>query len=170
MRKFLPVILIASLGLAGCGYVRDSRLNPFNWFGNAESRPVSRSEAEAERTNPLIPRRSALAAPEEVDMRTRIPTLESLVIERMPGGAILRVTGISALLGAHDVELRPVSEDEPVDGVAHYELVAYQPAAAAPGPVRTRRVTAALRMSEKVLAETRQVEVYGAENVLTSRR
>ena len=50
MRKFLPVVLIAAIGLSGCGYVRDSRLNPFNWFGQSSSRPATPQEVES--TNP----------------------------------------------------------------------------------------------------------------------
>ncbi|WP_010140368.1 hypothetical protein [Oceanicola sp. S124] len=166
MRKFLPVLLIAAIGLSGCGYVRDSRLNPFNWFGRAEARPLSAEEAAQER-NPLIPERSAFANKPDTDRRGRIAGLENLVVERIPGGAILRVTGISSSVGAFDVALRELP-GEP--GVARYEMVSYLPEVPADGPIQTRRYTAATRLSDTALAQVQTIEVLSASNALTSRR
>ncbi|MBR9763973.1 MAG: hypothetical protein GYB53_10720 [Rhodobacteraceae bacterium] len=166
MRKFLPVLLIAAIGLSGCGYVRDSRLNPFNWFGRAEARELTAQEA-AQETNPLIPERSRFARPDEVDLRDRVAGLESLVVERIPGGAIVRVTGISAAAGAYDVELRELPGEA---GVARYEMVSYLPEVAQAAPVQSRRITAATRISDTALAQVRTIEVLSASNALTSRR
>ena len=41
MRKTFSAILVSTLVLTGCATVRDSRVNPFNWFGNARSRAVA---------------------------------------------------------------------------------------------------------------------------------
>lgn len=166
MRKFLPVLLIAALGLSGCGYVRDSRLNPFNWFGSAEARELTPEEAAAA-TNPLIPERSAFANKPDTDLRDRIAGLESLAIERIPGGAILRVTGISSSVRSFDVGLRELPGDA---GVARYEMVTYLPEVPATGPVQTRRYTAAVRLSDTELARVRTIEVLSASNALTTRR
>ena len=91
MRKTLPLLLVAALVLTSCGRIRDSRINPFNWFGRAEARQLDGSES-----NPLIPRRSALAAREVPDTRTRVGSVTNLVVERLPGGAIIRATAVSA--------------------------------------------------------------------------
>jgi len=37
MRKTFSAILVSTLVLTGCATVRDSRVNPFNWFGTARS-------------------------------------------------------------------------------------------------------------------------------------
>ncbi|PJE25704.1 hypothetical protein SAMN06297129_2515 [Pseudooceanicola antarcticus] len=166
MRKFLPVLLIAALGVSGCGYVRDSRLNPFNWFGSAESRELSAAEAAAQ-DNPLIPKRSAFANKPDADLRDRIAGLEGLVVERIPGGAIVRVTGISSSVRSFDVGLRELPG---TPGVARYEMVTYLPEFPATGPVQTRRYTAAVRLSDTELAQVRTIEVLSASNALTSRR
>lgn len=168
MRKFLPVVLIAALGLSGCGYVRDSRLNPFNWFGHSSSRAATQQEIA--NTNPLIPKRSAFASPKEQDLREPVAGLEALEVERIPGGAIIRVTGVTAATGAYDVELRPEDERGPIDGVARYVMVAYASPQGTAGPIQTRRVTAAARLTNTELADVRSIEIISASNVLTSRR
>lgn len=168
MRKFLPVVLIAAIGLSGCGYVRDSRLNPFNWFGQSSSRPATPQEVES--TNPLIPKRSTFARKPDQDLRQPIAGLENMTVERIPGGAIIRVTGVAAQTGAYDVELRPEGDGEPVDGVARYVMVAYQAPGGTAGPIQTRRVTAAARLSNIELTNVSSIEVISASNVLTSRR
>ena len=40
MRVALLIALSLGVALSGCGRVRDSRLNPFNWFGRAEPAAV----------------------------------------------------------------------------------------------------------------------------------
>eukprot|EP00903_Cladosiphon_okamuranus_P018540 g17063.t1 len=120
-----------------CGRIRDSRINPFNWFGRAEARQLDGSES-----NPLIPRRSALAARELPDTRTR---------------------------GAYEVALRPVESDETPEGLVQYEFVAYQPMAPQ-GTEASRSLTAAARLTDQELAKISRIEVLGARNALSTRR
>lgn len=168
MRKFLPVILIATLGLSGCSYVQNSRLNPFNWFGSSQERPLTTQEAAT--VNPLIPEKSAFAAKDPVDLRQPVAGLESLVVERIPGGAIIRVTGITNSTGAYDVELKSMNGTDEIQGTARYTLVAYEPTPARAGPIQNRRVTAAVRLTNQELERITGIEVLSASNVLTSRR
>ena len=67
MRKTIPLLLMTALVVASCGRVADSRFNPLNWFGRAESRAVSAGEA-----NPLLPRRALTLRPAELDKMMEI--------------------------------------------------------------------------------------------------
>ena len=164
MRKTLPLLLVAALVLTSCGRIRDSRINPFNWFGRAEARQLDGSES-----NPLIPRRSALAAREVPDTRTRVGSVTNLVVERLPGGAIIRATAVSDRQGAYEVALRPVESDETPEGLVQYEFVAYQPMAPQ-GTEASRSLAAAARLTDQELAKISRIEVLGARNALTTRR
>lgn len=164
MRKTIPLLLITAMVLASCGRLRDTRLNPFNWFGRAESRELSAAER-----NPLIPRRSALAAPEAEDTRTAVGTITELRIERLPGGAIVRATAVSERQGAHDVALRLIETDDVPENLLRYQMVAYQPVNPA-GTQLSRTVSAAVRVSDQDLLQIQRIEVVGAQNALTTRR
>jgi hypothetical protein len=165
MRKTIPLILIAALVLTSCGRIRDSRLNPFNWFGRGESQAI---EGAADR-NPLIPRRSLLAAAEEQDLRQPIQQITLLTIEKNPAGAIIRAEGVSARQGAYELELRPVEDEEVPADTLRYAFVAYQPPLAV-GTEASRRVVAATDVSNQDLLNIRRIEVVGAANVMTARR
>lgn len=165
MRKTIPLILVAALVLTSCGRIRDSRVNPFNWFGRAESRQID----ETPDKNPLIPRRSLLAPSEAQDNRTPVQQLTSLVIERTPSGAIIRAEGVSARQGAYELGLRPIEDAEVPEDTLRYAFVAYQPQMSV-GTEASRRVVAATQLTNQELLTIRRIEVVGAANVLTARR
>lgn len=111
MRLTLSALLISSMALGGCAAVRDSRVNPFNWFGGSRSEAVATAPTEAS-TNPLIPAQRAglfarKRAEREIYLGTPIDTVSDLVIERVPGGAIIRATGVSQSQGLYEVRLTP---------------------------------------------------------------
>lgn len=164
MRKSIPLLLVAALVLTSCGAVRESRFNPFNWFGRGESRQVADGQ-----TNPLIPRRSSFARPDPVDMRTPVQQITSLVIERTPTGGILRAEGLTARQGAYDLGLKQVEDPEVPADTLRYVFVANQPLRAQ-GPEATRRVVVAEDLSVQDLDAIRRIEVVGAANVMTARR
>ena len=165
MRRTIPLLLIAALVLSSCGRIRDSRINPFNWFGRAESRQVT-GEGEV---NPLIPRRSALAPGTKADTRVPVQQITELSVDRHPNGAIIRATAVTQYQGAYQLGLKKVEGEEVPAGTLRFIFVAYQPARVV-GPVTTRTVVAATQVSSADLAGVRRVEVVGAANVLTSRR
>lgn len=174
MRKSFTTVLIASLLLTGCGTVRDSRLNPFNWFGRSQPVPVEQTEAE---TNPLIPRRIGLFGGArrqlaEQDLTTPIATVTDLKVERVPGGAIIRATGVDGMQGPFNVELVPETEEElPVDGVLSYTLERQRPEGPRPvGPPRTREVVVARKLTDQQLRGVRSIRVQAAQNALAARR
>ncbi len=174
MRTPITTVLIASFLLAGCGTVRDSRLNPFNWFGRAQ--PVAMEE-DPSTTNPLIPRRGGLFAASrqryvERDLTTPIASVTNLVVERVPGGAIVRATGVDQRQGAFDVQLVPDNEEElPVDGVLAYTLERQRPDTPRPvGPVQTREVVVARKLTDQQLRGVSSIRVAAAQNALAVRR
>ena len=164
MHKSISMLVISSVLLAGCG---QSRLNPLNWFGRAERVET----VAAEDANPLIPRRRGMFAREEAGYAgALVAVARDMKLERTPGGAILRVTGLAAAQGSWDVRLEETNEGEPVEGVLTYELRAIATPNAAVGGERTRLLTVATYVSDQQLATARSVQVVAAQNSLISRR
>ena len=177
MRHTVSTLLISSLLLTGCAGVRDSRFNPFNWFGRAE--PVAVHPSDTEEVNPLIPTRTGLFARDrkKAEKRRRsllspISSVTSLRVERVPGGAIVRATGVDGTQGAFNVALTPQNEEElPVDGVLTYVLERQKPSTArVVGSEVSREVTVARKITDSQLLGVRQIKVVAANNALTVRR
>ncbi len=177
MRILTASLLIATLTVSACGGARESRLNPFNWFGRGQSEPVAEQQTKAE-ANPLIPQEErgglfrSLRRQDVEYAGAPIDQVSSLVIERVPGGAIIRATGIASFVGAYDVRLVPANEEEEAeDGVLTYRLEAVRPLdAPVAGSDRLRTVTVARRVTDSQLAEARIIRVEGARNAQTSSR
>ncbi len=173
MRKTLTLLLVSSLALGACGTVRDSRINPFNWFGPARSEPVTATEVS---TNPLIPRSSGLFSRPLLSEVTYagqpFQQVTDLTVERVPGGAIIRATGLAERQGIYAVQLTPENlEERPVEGVLTYRLEGVTPERATPvGTPPTREVTAARRLTNQQLAGVRTIRVEGQLNALVARR
>ncbi|MEL6227753.1 MAG: hypothetical protein AAFR01_12160 [Pseudomonadota bacterium] len=164
--------------LSACGVVRDSAVNPINWFGGSRSEPIAQPQQEGE-PNPLIPadRRPGLFASlrdqRDVYVGTPVDQVTDLVIERVPGGAIVRATGVLDQDRAYDVRLTTDSDENvPVDGVLTYQLRAVHPERS-PRTLsqRVRTVTAARRLTDNELEAIRVIRVEGRRNAQsTSRR
>lgn len=167
MRKPLILALAAATVLAGCGTVRESRLNPFNWFGGGREVAVAPGTA-----NPLMPRRGiADRAPDEY---SGIPVQQviELNIEPTPSGAIVHAVGLGQREGAFDVRLVPAdpAERPGADGVLTYSFEALYPSVSAPGTPITRRINAARSLKSEQLRDVRAIRVVSATNVMESRR
>ncbi|SNS58938.1 hypothetical protein [Antarctobacter heliothermus] len=168
MFKSVSVLLFATLVLTSCGAVRDSRVNPLNWFGRSQSAPVVVTDAEV---NPLIPRRKESVFRQEKDTSYRGTTLgeiTELVIERRPGGAIIRATAVADQLEAFDLKLVEV-EEESGAGTLTYAFRGLQPRRTQ-GPVASRTHTAAVWVTDNQLRDVRVIQVKGARNVRTVKR
>lgn len=155
----LPVsgLVILALVLAGCGRIRESRINPFNWFKRSEPAAVAAAE-------PAVPGRPD-------DPRILVAEVIDMEVARQPGGAIVRATGLPPTQGWWDAALVAENGGEPVDGVLTYRFVVDQP----PGPTRvstpqSRAVTAAAYVSDVKLARIDRIVVLGATNSRSSRR
>ncbi len=171
MRTTLPFLLAATLVLGACASVRESRVNPLNWFGQSRSAPV----AQEVNTNPLIPRSGGLfsrSTDDETYAGTPFEQVTNLTIERVPGGAIIRATGLAARQGIYQVQLTPENEDElPVEGMLTYRLEGLRPSRPTPvGAVPTREVIAARRVTDQQLLGVTRIRVEGQLNAQVSRR
>ncbi len=173
MRKTLSILLISTLTLTACGTVRESKINPFNWFGQSRSEAIQPKK----NTNPLIPEKSGgifagLRAQDAIYEGRPFEQITNLTIERIPGGAIIRATGLAARQGYYSVQLTAENEDElPVDGVLTYRLEGRRPSENTNvGTKPTREVTAARRLTDQELRGVRSIRVEGQLNALVSRR
>lgn len=167
MFKSVSVLLISAMVLTSCGSVRDSAFNPFNWFGRSTSEPVA-TEGEV---NPLIPRRKASIFRKEQDDSYRgsnVGQVSELLVERRPGGAIIRATGVTDYLGPFELKLVKLDDQSDADTLT-YALRAYQPRQPGGGQ-RARTVTAATWVTDNELAGIREIRVLAERNSRVTRR
>lgn len=145
------VVLSLAVALAGCGAMRDSKLNPFNWFKKSELRESIELPAE------------------RVDPRPLVETVLDLKVEPMPGGAIVRARGRTPTQGWWQAELVPVEMDEA--GLLVYEFRLIPPTGQTDvNTPQSREVDVAIYVSDYKLEFVREIVVQGANNALTSRR
>ena len=149
--------LAALMVLSACATVRDSSLNPVNWFGRSTDEPT------------LMP---AGGWPSEVDNRALVDQVTELSVHPVSGGAMVRAVGLPPTQGWWDVELRPVGgELRAVDGVLRLEFVAAEPRRTRPqGTPVSREVAAALFIPNARLDGMRQITVGGSRNARTVSR
>lgn len=168
MFRPISAVVLSAVLLSGCSAVRDSRVNPFNWFGSSTARPVATGEA----TNPLIPqRRAGFLRRDEGEAAyagTLVGEVSELVVERRPGGAVIRATGVADRQGSFEVALVPLAA-ETGNGVLTYELRALQPPERR-GSQWSRTLSAAVWLSDADLAEVGVIHVRGARNIRSVRR
>ncbi|MFN0114392.1 MAG: hypothetical protein ACKVPY_06925 [Paracoccaceae bacterium] len=153
--RHLPFALLiaAAVALSSCGMIRDSKLNPRNWFKG------SRAEATV----------SAEAVPG--DPRPLVAEVTELTVSRMPGGAIVTASGLPPTQGWWDAELVPVTGEEAEEGVMAYRFLLAEP----PGPRRvstpqSREVTAGAFLSDIKLDGIGKIVVMGAGNSRSTSR
>jgi hypothetical protein len=151
MRVPLLAMLILLTALGGCAGIRQSRLNPFNWFGQSRPAPVT----------------ELYAAP--TDERPLVAQVLTLKIEPYPGGAIVRATGLPPTQGYWEAELVPQPVDE--DGRLLYEFRIFPPITpAAAGTPFSRQVVVAASISDIRLQGVNSIAVQGESNALSARR
>ncbi|MFW2544081.1 hypothetical protein ACN2XU_15715 [Primorskyibacter sp. 2E107] len=167
MKKSISVLVLSALVLTSCGSMRESRLNPFNWFGRSTAQPVV-TEGEV---NPLIPRRRVSIFRDnqpEAYNGSLVGEVTELLIERRPGGAIIRATAITDRQGPFELRLVKVDAESDADTLT-YDFRALQ----IPGPRGSdlsRTYTAALWLTDQDLFGIREIRVKSRRTVRTSRR
>lgn len=159
MKRIVTVTLVVTLAVAGCGRIRDSRLNPFNWFGGSQSQPRAEVSALEAGMTPVA------------DPRQLVDQVTSLSINRTPQGAIVEAAGLPQTQGYWDADLVAENGGEPAEGVLTYRFVVAPPS----GPRRvstpqSREVTAAAFVSNAKLAEVSKIVVLGLGNSRSSAR
>jgi len=144
------VTVTLCLTLLGCGTVRESRLNPFNWFKRSEARASVQVEAPG-------------------DARPLVESVLTMTVEPIPGGAIVRATGLPPTQGWWQAELIALPVDE--NGTLVYEFRLLPPTDQTPsGTPRTREVEVAIYISDTRLAQVGEIVVQGATNARSARR
>ncbi|MCL4065006.1 hypothetical protein M3484_00240 [Pseudomonas sp. GX19020] len=149
IRKATAVCLL--LTLAACGGMRDSRLNPFNWFGTSE------------------PAEKVVIKETPQDSRERVQTVLDMKIEQVSSGAIVRATGLTPTQGWWEASLVP----QPVtpEGVLVLDFRISPPFETQPvNTQRSREVTVALHLSKIRLANVRKIVVQGANDARSAGR
>ena len=173
--KLVTLIVVAAL-LGGCGAVRDSRVNPFNWFGGSRDVPASTPAATTEQSNALVPRnagrRGLFSRPDEDYAGVLVERVTELSVEPTLGGAIIRVTGVASRLGAYGVRLTPANAEEvPENGILSYRLnVIYPEVATGAGTEAARQVVAARSLTREQLAGVSVIRIEADQNARETRR
>ncbi len=155
-RTALLMTLALPAGLASCGRIRDSRLNPFNWFGR------SRRQATTATLNPN----------EAADGRQLIAEVTELEVEQAHGGAIVRASGLPPTQGWWKAELVSETHGRPDEnGVLTYRFLVYQPFAdTRVSTPQSRILTAGIFVSDQRLESATKIVVQGETNSLSSGR
>lgn len=149
MSRSLSVALIALMLLANCGFVRDSKLNPFNWFGRSE--PAEKVVIEKPK-----------------DPRYMVADVVSMNIETYSGGIIVRAKGITPTQGWWDAELVELEQDDPSHLVLEFRLLPPLTEADVNTP-RSREIVVAKTVSPQRLGYITKITVQGANNARSSR-
>lgn len=153
MKTPLLALLALSLTLAGCGTVRESRLNPFNWFGGSEDGPATLDVARASVEDP----------------RPLVANVVALEVNPTPGGAIITAVGETPTQGWWNGELVADNGGLPVEGVLSYRFHVAPPKVGSPAASRvstpqSREVTVGVSLSNIALSGVRRIVVTGAGN------
>ena len=157
MKKPLIALVASALLLSGCAGARDSRLNPFNWFGRGQQEETLATEVEGMQTIP--------------DGRPLVAEVISLEIDQTPGGAIIRAIGLPETQGFYDGELVAVNDGASQDGVLSYQFrIAEPPRFEVASTQRSREVVVALFLSNIKLEGVRAIRVVASQNSRVSRR
>lgn len=151
MTRPILALIALSLVLAGCSGVRQSRMNPLNWFG---------SSTEESQLGPMRL---------ETDNRALVPSVTALSMERTSSGALVRAEAQMPGQGWWDAQLIAENQGRPVDGVLTYRFVAAAPRAGVAGG-RPQTLVVAAPVSEYLLEEITTVVVQGATNSRSTRR
>lgn len=152
MRKPLLAALSVVMMVAACGTMKESRLNPFNWFGKSKET------------------QGALYVPSSqvTDSRPLVDQIVTMQVEKLPGGAIVRATGLPPTQGYWEGAL---VADPVVKGTLTLRFVIVPPAEATRvSTQQSREVVVATFLSTQTLAEVRTITVVGAQNARSSRR
>jgi hypothetical protein len=158
MNRRTALLTLAALpvALSGCARLRQSRLNPLNWFGGSRRRQT----------------RSAATAAETADGRQLVREVTEMVVEQVPGGAIVRATGLPPTQGWWLAELKSDTRGRPDEkGVVTYRFLVHQPLTQSRvSTPQSRELTAAVFLSDIRLEAISEIVVLGETNSRASRR
>lgn len=153
MTRTIAALLVAAVAVTGCGRIRDSKLNPFNWFGG--------SKEETAQVVDGVP----------LDPRPLVQEVTRLEVARQPGGAIVTAAGVPPTQGWWDAALVPEGDGAAKDGVLTYRFVVKAPLELRrTSTPQSREVTAAVYLSDIRLQDVTKIVVLGASNSRSTSR
>ena len=154
MKTQLILILAVTTALTGCATVRESRINPMNWFDSSreEARPDLGETGAVEDNRPLV------------------PSVTSLTIERTSSGAIVRAEAVMPSVGWWDAQLVAENFGRPQDGTLTFRFVAAAPVQPIAGSETARTISAVYPLTQAQLDTTSDVVVVGEANSRRARR
>lgn len=97
-----------------------------------------------------------------------IDKLSTLVVDEVPGGLLIQVTGMAQKTGFYNGQLIPLDSADPT--VRDYRFDIIQPADTAGGSPTSRTLSVAVYLTDQDLEAIRVIRVRGANNTLTKRR
>ncbi len=153
MTRLIATLMLLSF-LTACGGVRNSRLNPFNWFGRDSAEQV------------VVTDEGTI-----VDPRGLVADIIKLKVDRMPGGAIIHAIGLPPTQGHWEAELIPLNGEYPDKGTISYEFRLLPPPGPRPaGTQISREVVVGHFVSDQTLLGVRRIEVIARNNRRTVKR
>ncbi len=161
MKRILFPVLIGALTVSGCARLADSRANPLNWFGGSREGKV----VSTERQGPLVdPSRLT----QVIDNRSLINSVTAMSVDRTPGGALVRATGIAQTQGFYNAQLTIAGVEA---DVLTLEFRAQRPNdIQIAGSNSSREITVARALTDAELVGIRTIRVIAAQNSRSSRR
>ncbi|MCL4675891.1 MAG: hypothetical protein KJZ59_07685 [Pararhodobacter sp.] len=154
MRTSFVALLVMALAVSGCSTIRDSRVNPRNWFGASRDEPAQLGRVSA-----------------TIDNRALVAQVTALSIEPTSSGALLRAEGLTATAGWWDAELVAENHGRPQGGVLTLRFVAAAPRTPVPDTgAQSRTLVAVYPMPEALLDTVSEVVVTGEANSRRTRR
>ena len=156
MRRIIKsaMVITAAVSLTACESIRESRVNPGNWFNY---------ERQEERLTP----EGALEPAK--DIRPLVAEVANMRIERAPGGAVVRATGLPQTQGFHTAELIEVETETRGLLAFEFRVVPSRPGARV-GSAPSREITVGKFVSDIALQSITAIEVRGQDNVRRTRR
>ena len=156
MKTSALLTLTLVVSLAGCGAIRDSKVNPFNWFG----------KSRAEKTTTVVVDPNA-----RDDGRVLVDQVTSMRVNRTPAGAVVEVIGLPPTQGYWEADIFALNDGYPVEGVLTYEFRVAKPIVQSrQGTPTSREITAGIAISNARLQGVRSIRVVGARTSRTARR
>lgn len=163
MGRQLATLLILTLALGGCGQIRDSRVNPFNWFGGAQQAAPT-----------LTPSGGYAVAAQ--DPRPLVAEVTGLRVQPVQGGALITATGLPPTQGWWGAELlaEPLPQAEGLLAAPQelrFRFVLAPPFTPQDVSIpQSREVSVGLFLSHQALRGISRITVTGASNGLSVSR
>ena len=157
MRINLLAALALTIAVGACGSVRESRLNPLNWFGGSQAQETT------------VVRGTGVVRP--ADPRPLVDQVIAMRVEQTPGGAIVRATGLPPTQGFWDAELVPFEGEGVDEGVLVFDFrLIPPPYRARVGTQPSREVIVATTLTNNELDGIARIVVRGARTERVARR